>query len=201
MIGRITGVLIEKKPPQIVVDCHGVGYEIEAPMTTIWALPELHAQVSLYTHLAVRDDAHLLYGFSSETERALFRSLLRVNGVGTKMALAILSGMTADEFAACVHGGDTARLTALPGVGKKTAERLIVEMRDRVGTFVDGANPVAAPPGAAGHAGDAAADAIAGLVALGYKPQDASRYVHALETDGLSSEAIIREVLKSLLPK
>ncbi|MGR8920453.1 MAG: Holliday junction branch migration protein RuvA, partial [Gammaproteobacteria bacterium] len=131
MIGRISGVLIEKKPPQLVVDCNGVGYELEAPMTTIWALPELNERVSLYTHLAVRDDAHLLYGFTSEAERGLFRTLLRVNGVGTKMALVILSGMDAGEFAACVQAGDAARLTALPGVGKKTAERLIVEMRDR----------------------------------------------------------------------
>ncbi|MCP5200635.1 MAG: Holliday junction branch migration protein RuvA [Gammaproteobacteria bacterium] len=199
MIGRITGLLIEKKPPQIVVDCHGVGYEIEAPMTTIWALPELHEEVSLYTHLAVRDDAHLLYGFTSEGERALFRSLLKVNGVGTKMALVILSGMTADEFAACVHANDAARLTALPGVGKKTAERLIVEMRDRVGQFGDGVAASAAP--AVSAAGDPTGDAVAGLIALGYKPQDASRYVHTLDTDGLSSEAIIREVLKSLLPK
>ena len=132
MIGRISGLLIEKRPPQIIIDCNGVGYEIEAPMTTIWALPDINQQVSLYTHLAVRDDAHLLYGFSTEGERRLFRSLLKVNGVGTKMALVILSGMDANAFAECVHAEDTARLTALPGVGKKTAERLIVEMRDRV---------------------------------------------------------------------
>lgn len=199
MIGRITGVLIEMKPPQIIVDCHGVGYELEAPMTTIWALPELQQTVSLYTHLAIRDDAHLLYGFSSEAERALFRALLKVNGVGTKMALVILSGMNADEFALCVQSGDTARLTALPGVGKKTAERLIVEMRDRV-TVGDGAGVAAAAPAAA-TAGDAVSDAVSGLIALGYKPQDASRYVHALETEGLTSDVIIRDVLKSLVPR
>ena len=119
MIGRISGTLIDKQPPQIVVDCHGVGYEIEAPMTTIWTLPELNEQVSLFTHLAVRDDAHQLFGFSSMRERALFRTLLKVNGVGTRMALVILSGMDADAFAECVQAGDTARLTALPGVGKK----------------------------------------------------------------------------------
>jgi holliday junction DNA helicase RuvA len=198
MIGRISGLLIEKKPPQIIVDCQGVGYEIEAPMTTIWALPELNQPVSLYTHLAIRDDAHLLYGFSSESERALFRSLLKVNGVGTKMALVILSGMNADEFAICVHGGDTARLTALPGVGKKTAERLIVEMRDRVdlGELGNVSTPLARS-----GAADAASDAISGLIALGYKPQDASRYVHSLDTDDMPSETIIREVLKSLLPR
>lgn len=198
MIGRISGVLIEKKPPQLVVDCNGVGYELEAPMTTIWALPELNERVSLYTHLAVRDDAHLLYGFTSEGERALFRSLLKVNGVGTKMALVILSGMDAGEFAACVQAGDTARLTALPGVGKKTAERLIVEMRDRVGGIEDVAAPSAAAPA---RASDPVADAVSGLVALGYKPQDASKYVHGIELEGLSSEDIIREVLRQLLPR
>lgn len=199
MIGRITGVLIEMRPPQLIVDCNGVGYEIEAPMTTIWALPEINHKVSLYTHLTVREDAHLLYGFLTESERALFRSLLKVNGVGTKMALVILSGMDADAFAECVHAGDTARLTALPGIGKKTAERLVIEMRDRVERLdsrlvkplISGAPRVV----------DAAADAIAGLIALGYKPQEASRFVHGLDTDGMKSEQIIRVVLKSLAPK
>lgn len=198
MIGRISGLLIEKKPPQLIVDCNGVGYELEAPMTTIWALPEINQRVSLYTHLAIRDDAHLLYGFSSEAERALFRSLLKVNGVGTKMALVILSGMDADAFAACVLAGDTARLTALPGVGKKTAERLIVEMRDRV---VFGSDDTTLTLATGARATDAASDAISGLIALGYKPQDASRYVHTLDTNDLKSDEIIREVLKSLLPR
>jgi len=201
VIGRISGTLIEKKPPLLVIDCHGVGYEIEAPMTTIWALPEVDEQVALYTHLAVRDDAHLLYGFASESERALFRALLKVNGVGTKMALVILSGMTADEFAACVHANDTARLTALPGVGKKTAERLIVELRDRVDHFAGAAPPAGQSAASGSVPGDAAADAVSGLIALGYKPQDASRYVHAIDCDDMSSETIIREVLKSLLPR
>lgn len=198
MIGRISGTLIEKRPPQLIIDCHGVGYEVEAPMTTIWALPEINQSVSLYTHLAIRDDAHLLYGFATETERAMFRNLLKVNGVGTRMALVILSGMDADAFAECVQAGDTARLTALPGVGKKTAERLIVEMRDRVSV----SDNKGAAPGAPQHrAADAAADAISGLIALGYKPQDASKFVHAIETDGMSSEDIIRDVLKSLAPR
>ena len=195
MIGRISGILIEKRPPQIIVECNGVGYEIEAPLTTIWTLPELNQRVSLYTHLAVRDDAHLLYGFASERERALFRSLLKVNGVGTKMALVILSGMDADAFAECVHGGDIARLTALPGIGKKTAERLIVEMRDRVDrTGVRASLPAPHEPRPA----DAVDDAISGLIALGYKPHEASKFVHALDTQDMSSEAIIRVVLKSL---
>jgi Holliday junction DNA helicase RuvA len=199
MIGRITGVLVEMRPPQLIVDCNGVGYEIEAPMTTIWALPDLNQKVSLYTHLTVREDAHLLYGFVTESERALFRSLLKVNGVGTKMALVILSGMDADAFAECVHAGDTARLTALPGIGKKTAERLIIEMRDRVEPVVVG---VPAPLKAGNpRMADAAADAIAGLIALGYKPHEASRFVHGLDTEGMKSEEIIRVVLKSLAPK
>jgi len=199
MIGRITGILIEMRPPQLIVDCNGVGYEIEAPMTTIWALPEINQKVSLYTHLAVREDAHLLYGFVSEGERALFRSLLKVNGVGTKMALVILSGMDADAFAECVHAGDIARLTALPGVGKKTAERLIVEMRDRVDRIEPG---LRAPlPVGTTRVVDAAADAVAGLIALGYKPHEASRFVHGLDTEGMKSEDIIRVVLKSLAPK
>ncbi len=199
MIGRITGILIEMRPPQLIVDCNGVGYEIEAPMTTIWALPEINQKVSLYTHLTVREDAHLLYGFVTESERALFRTLLKVNGVGTKMALVILSGMDADAFAQCVLAGDTARLTALPGIGKKTAERLIVEMRDRVDR-IDSGMRAPLPTGNTRHV-DAAGDAIAGLIALGYKPHEASRFVHGLDTEGLKSEEIIRVVLKSLAPK
>ena len=199
MIGRITGILVEMRPPQLIVDCNGVGYEIEAPMTTIWALPEINQKVSLYTHLAVREDAHLLYGFVTESERALFRTLLKVNGVGTKMALVILSGMDADAFAQCVLAGDTARLTALPGIGKKTAERLIIEMRDRVERIESG---VRAPlPVGNTRLIDAAGDAIAGLIALGYKPQEASRFVHAQDTEGMKSEEIIRVVLKSLAPR
>ena len=198
MIGRISGLLIEKRPPQIVIECYGVGYEIEAPMTTIWTLPELNQQVSLYTHLTVREDAHLLYGFAHESERALFRSLLKVNGVGTKLALVILSGLDADAFAACILTGDIARLTALPGVGKKTAERLIVEMRDRVERLETGLSlPAASGP----RAVDAVSDAVSGLIALGYKPPEASKYVHGLATDGLASDEIIRLVLKSLAPK
>jgi len=196
VIGRISGLLIEKRPPQIIIDCNGVGYEIEAPMTTIWALPEINQQVSLYTHLAVRDDAHLLYGFSTEGERRLFRSLLKVNGVGTKMALVILSGMDANAFAECVHAGDVVRLTALPGVGKKTAERLIVEMRDRVDDLrSDDARQTPREP----SRDKPVNDAISGLIALGYKPAEASKYVHALEVGNMKSEDIIREVLKNLV--
>ncbi len=198
MIGRIRGVLIEKKPPYLLLEVHGIGYELEAPMTTFYRLPELHTEISLYTHLVVREDAHLLFGFLTESERRLFRALLKVNGVGARLALTILSSTGTDEFAACIHRGDIARLIRLPGVGKKTAERLVVEMRDRL---ADWAAPLPSPSGTTpGPAPlhDAVADAISGLIALGYKPHEASRYVHAINTEGLASEAIIREALKAL---
>ncbi|MGR9089185.1 MAG: Holliday junction branch migration protein RuvA [Gammaproteobacteria bacterium] len=196
MIGRLAGRLIEKRAPWIVVDCHGVGYEVEVPMTTIWSLPDLDSDVILLTHLVVREDAQLLFGFATDAERDLFRALIKVSGVGAKVALAILSGIEADEFVRCVHENNTARLTALPGIGKKTAERLIVEMRDRVG---DWAPAVATPAKAAGTTqADAVTDAISGLIALGYKPPEASRLVLELETSGKPSEVIIREVLQRL---
>lgn len=132
MIGRLRGEIVYKRPPQLMLDVSGVGYEVEAPMSTFYTLPEVGAKATLLTHLAIRDDAHVLYGFAKERDRELFRSLLKVSGVGAKMALAILSGMDAESFARCVQAADTAALTRLPGVGKKTAERLIVEMRDRL---------------------------------------------------------------------
>lgn len=196
MISRLQGVLVEKRPPWVVIDCHGVGYELEVPMTTVWSLPELNTQVTLVTHLVVRDDAHLLFGFATEAERKLFRSLIKVSGVGAKVALAILSGIEVDDFVRCVHESNTARLTTLPGIGKKTAERLIVEMRDRVGDWAPVEIPVAAKHTSA--AADAVSDAISGLIALGYKPPEASRLVLEIETQGRSSEELIREVLKNL---
>ena len=196
MISRLHGVLVEKRPPWLVIDCHGVGYEIEVPMTTVWSLPELNTEVTLLTHLVVRDDAHLLFGFASEAERKLFRALIKVSGVGAKVALAILSGIEADEFVRCVHEKNTARLTSVPGIGKKTAERLIVEMRDRVGDWVPVDALAAVAP--TSTRADAVSDAISGLIALGYKPPEASRLVLELETAGKPSEEIIREVLKNL---
>lgn len=197
MIGRLRGTLLEKHPPRLLVDCHGVGYEVEASMTTIWALPEPGQEVTLHTTLIVREDAHLLFGFATLAERRLFQTLLKVNGVGARMALTILSGIQPEEFVVCIQRGDTARLTSLPGIGKKTAERLLVEMRDRVGDWasVEGVSitlPSETP------APDAVADAVSGLIALGYKPQEASRLVHAVDATGKTSEALIREVLRSL---
>ena len=198
MIGRLRGELVQKHPPYLLVDVNGVGYEIEAPMSTFYDLPAQGGQVVLFTHLAIRDDAHVLYGFSSERERALFRALLRVSGVGAKMALAILSGMSTDEFSRCVQSDDAASLVRLPGIGKRTAERLIVEMRDRLDK-VDVAGQVSQLSRPAGAPAETpVADAVGALVALGYKPNDASRMVRGVETEGLSSEEIIRAALKSI---
>ena len=200
MIGRLRGILLEKHPPRLLVDCNGVGYEVEASMTTHWALPEPGHEVILHTTLIVREDAHLLFGFATLAERRLFQSLLKVNGVGARMALTILSGIQPDEFVVYLQRGDTARLTSLPGIGKKTAERLLVEMRDRVSDWAPGESAITVPGTAPAQSAppDAVADAVSGLIALGYKPQDASRLVHAIDASGKSSEALIREVLKGL---
>lgn len=197
MIGRITGKLLETQPPWLVIDVGGLGYELEASMTTLVALPAVGEPVSLYTHLTIRDDAHLLYGFVREQERALFRALIKVNGIGPKLALAILSGMDEDAFVRCVMEDDIKSLTRLPGVGKKTAERLIIEMRDR---FPHWQHPDSLPlEGAVGGvapvaARDPLADAEAALVSLGYKPTEASRMLSGLEGEG-STEAIIKAAL------
>jgi len=197
MIGRLRGELISKDPPFLLLDVNGVGYDVESPMSTFYNLPALGKQVVLFTHLAIRDDAHVLYGFAAESERALFRALLKVSGVGAKMALAILSGMSADEFATCVQVEDTAALVRLPGIGKKTAERLIVEMRDRLGKL-DLAPSAVVPKGStATKEPNPVADAVGALIALGYKPNDASRMVRAIDSEGLSGEEIIRASLKA----
>ncbi|MBT7951917.1 MAG: Holliday junction branch migration protein RuvA [Gammaproteobacteria bacterium] len=198
MIGRLKGRLIQKQPPWLLIDVQGVAYEVEAPMTTIYKLPAIDEELTLFTHLLVRDDAHLLFGFAEEHERLLFRTLIKVNGVGAKMALAILSGMEADEFANCIRDGDSARLTRLPGVGKKTAERLIVEMRDKLKDWQS--SPSSKTDTAKGPVeifSDPADEAVSALVSLGYKPQEASKYVLAVASEDMSSEEIIREALKA----
>ncbi|MBA2777379.1 Holliday junction branch migration protein RuvA [Billgrantia kenyensis] len=198
MIGRLRGTLLEKQPPWLVLDVAGVGYELEASMTTLVALPGIGEPVSLYTHLIVRDDAHLLFGFAREQERALFRALIRVNGVGPKLALAILSGMDEAAFIRCVMEDDVKSLTRLPGVGKKTAERLIIEMRDR---FPHWEHPGAADASVTPMAGgvrrerqDPLADAEAALVSLGYKPTEAAKMLSGLDEE-LSTEALIKAAL------
>lgn len=200
MIGRLRGQILAKHPPQVVIDVGGVGYEVEAPMSTFYDLPDVGEPVTLVTHLVVREDAHVLYGFLREHDRALFRSLLKVTGVGAKMALAILSGMDAQRFALCVEQEDITALSRLPGIGKKTAQRLVMEMKDRV------AGPgIALGPGAAGAltapaGGEPLADAISALIALGYRPTDASRMARAADDGGKTSEEIIRAALKSVTP-
>jgi len=201
MIGRLRGEIVYKRPPQLLLDVNGVGYELEAPMSTFYTLPDAGATVTLSTHLLVREDAHILYAFADEGEREMFRALLKVNGVGAKMALAILSGMNAAEFRRCVMMDDTAALTRLPGIGKKTAERLIVEMRDRVEKSVEAGEAMPAMTGATGHAKpvpvDAVEEAVQALIALGYKPQEASRMVSKVEHQDRRSEEIIRDALKA----
>jgi len=197
MIGRLHGVLIAKQPPQLLIDVQGVGYEVEAPMSTFYQLPATGATITLHTHLVVREDAHLLFGFASERERRLFRTLIKVNGVGPKLALTILSGISADDLVRCLQENDSAALVRLPGVGKKTAERLLVEMRDRLDDLQsDGVLPVAMAAPLAPTARDEERDALSALVALGYKPQEASRLISGVESAGLSSEEIIRAALK-----
>ena len=200
MIGSLRGRLLQKSPPMLMIDVQGVGYEVEAPMSTFYQLPEVGQEIHLYTHLVVRDDAHLLFGFASERERQLFRTLIKVNGVGPKLGLTILSGIEAEDFARCIREADAARLTRLPGVGKKTAERLIVEMRDRLKDLhiPETRTEIRKQPRSST---DRVEDAISALIALGYKPQEASRHVHAVAADDMSSEDIIREALKASLNK
>jgi Holliday junction DNA helicase RuvA len=198
MIGRLRGVLAHKSPPTLVVEVGGVGYELEAPMSTFYELPPVGQTVTLYTHLVVREDAHLLYGFSRESQRRLFRALLKVNGVGPRVALAVLSGLSDQEFRRCVVNEDIARLTRVPGIGRKTAERLVVELRDKLDDAAKtGERPGMPSPEAPA---DPVSEAISAMIALGYKPQEASRAVHAIQSDGLACEEIIRQALKGMAP-
>lgn len=196
MIGRLFGILLHKEPPSLLLDVGGVGYEIDAPMSTFYELPATGQSVTLYTHLVVRDDAHLLYGFVRDSQRQLFRQLLKVNGVGPRVALAILSGLTDQEFMQCLMREDIARLIKVPGIGRKTAERLIIDMRDKVDpTLLSGSattRPVVV-------VADPVQEAISALLALGYKPPEASRAVQNIPPEGLSSEDIIRQALKGMV--
>ncbi len=198
MIGRLRGTLVHKQPPEILVEVGGVGYELQVPMTTLFRLPELGAEVALVTHFVVREDAQQLYGFIDQEDRHLFRQLIRVSGVGPKLALTILSGMDCASFVRCVQRDDISSLVALPGVGRKTAERLLVEMRDRLKGWLEPAAEVPAGGGVTAPLASAVADAESALVALGYKPQEAARMVAAVNDDAaVNSEELIRRALKA----
>lgn len=203
MIGYLRGTLLEKQPPHVLLDVNGVGYELEVPMTTLFQLPNVGEPLVLHTHLVVREDAQLLYGFYSKRDRALFRELIRLNGVGPKLALALMSGLSVDELIQCVHAEDTARLMKVPGVGKKTADRLLVELKGRFENWDStplggqaGMEPVQAS--AVTQAQSAESDAVSALIGLGFKPAQASRAVSAVAEEGLSSEDLIRRALKGM---
>jgi Holliday junction DNA helicase RuvA len=200
MIGFLRGRLAVKQPPMLLVDVGGVGYELEAPMSTFYGLPAAGEPVALFTHLVVREDAHILYGFGLEGERRLFRALLKVSGVGPKIALGILSGASVEDFVRTIELEDVAMLTRIPGIGRKTAERVIIEMRDNVQKFAG--PPAAGPgspgaPGAAGAAPSAQSEAFSALLALGYKPPEVTRLLKSADEPGLSTTEIIRRALKS----
>lgn len=201
MIGRLRGLLVAKHPPFVVLEVHGVGYELEAPMSTFYDLPDLGQEVLLHTHLAVRDDVQVLYGFAHEVERRLFRTLIRITGVGAKMALAVLSGMDSTTFARCIHERDTAALSRLPGIGRKTADRLIVELIDRLDDFQatpsdgrSGQLTVSLQPSPVD-------EALTALEALGYRSQEAKRMVSVVQGEDLSSEEIIRKALQATMQR
>jgi Holliday junction DNA helicase RuvA len=201
MIGRLRGVILKKTPPELLLDVNGVGYEVQSPMSTFYVLPDVGQEITIYTHFVVREDAQLLFGFMAESERSLFRTLIKVNGVGPKLALTILSGIEAEQFVYCVQNNDSAALIKLPGVGKKTAERLLVEMRDKFDDWAVVANaqlPAGATPLQSPH--KLSADAESALIALGYKPAEAAKAISAaLDDDINSSEELIRRALRGMV--
>ncbi len=195
MIGSVRGNILSKTPPQLTVEVGGIGYELEAPMSTFFLLPSVGQEVRLLTHLVVREDAHILYAFATEEERRLFRSLIKVSGVGPKIALALLSGINVEAFAQCVQNQDITALTRIPGIGRKTAERLIVEMRDRLGPASDAAvvaNAAVAPA-------TPEAEAFGALVALGYRPAEATRLLKAAGPGTHSTEELIKRALQGAI--
>ena len=194
MIGQLKGVLLEKQPPNLLIDVQGVGYELEASMTTFYNLPECGENIILHTHLVVREDAQLLYGFHSLSERQMFRSLIKISGVGPKLALTILSGMSAEDFTRCILEEDSKALTKLPGVGKKTAERLVIELKDRLQQ--DDSIKLPGAPEKIERQANPVNDAVSALISLGYKAQQASQMVRGLDVDDKSTEDIIRAALQ-----
>jgi Holliday junction DNA helicase RuvA len=197
MIGRLQGKVIEKQAPDLLIDVQGVGYEVLVSLNTFFGIPAAGEVVTLHTHFVVREDVQQLYGFGTQSERQLFRHLIKVNGVGPKMALAILSGMSANDFAICVHNNDIATLVKLPGVGKKTAERLLIEMRDKIGD-VD-ATAAGAAAGTRNGKPDISQEAESALIALGYKPTDAAKIISRVANESVSDAGqLIRLALKSM---
>lgn len=202
MIGRLQGTLIYKQPPQLMIDCAGVGYEVDAPMSTFYDLPAAGQTVTLWTHMVVREDDQRLIGFSTEGDRRLFRQLIRINGVGAKMALTILSGINIDAFVECIREDDVATLTRLPGVGKKTAERLIIEMRDKIDSMVTSELPTSSTDRILQREASSVEEAVHALQALGYKPNEASRMVGKVDnTATRETEDIIRLALQITIQK
>ncbi|CBJ81392.1 Holliday junction helicase, subunit A [Xenorhabdus bovienii str. Jollieti] len=205
MIGRLRGTVLEKQPPLVLLETNGVGYEVHMPMTCFYELPEIGQEATLFTQFIVREDAQLLYGFNDKQERALFRELIKVNGVGPKLALAILSGMSAQQFVTAIEQEAITSLVKLPGVGKKTAERLVVEMKDRFkglnGDLFNQSNDINLPAVAkqANSNTDIEAEAASALVSLGYKLQEASRMVSKVAKPGADCETLIREALRAAL--
>ncbi len=201
MIGRLSGTLVIKKAPQILIDCNGVGYEVDVSMSTFYQLPEEGGKVAIWTHLLIKDDQHALVGFHTGQERELFRQLIRVNGVGPKMALTILSGISEPDFIMCIRSGDVATLTRLPGVGKKTAERLIVEMKDKIGKFDTDVDSTAPGLTAPVHRGSAVEEAVEALLALGYRPTDASKMIRDASqvVSDNTAESLIKQALQNAI--
>nr|VFJ46612.1 MAG: Holliday junction DNA helicase subunit RuvA [Candidatus Kentron sp. DK]VFJ46752.1 MAG: Holliday junction DNA helicase subunit RuvA [Candidatus Kentron sp. DK] len=198
MIAWLQGILREKHPPFLVLDVHGVGYEIESPITTFSALPALGGEIGLHIHSVIREDAHRLYGFAERSDRDIFRLLLRINGVGAKMALAILSGMDAVALSRCVYEGDGKALESLPGIGKKTAQRLILEMRHRLDSLAVSDTPATSGGKTFPPSPSPRAEAISALVSLGLKPPDAGRRIDAIDCEGLACEEIVRRALREM---
>ena len=205
VIGRLRGILIEKQPPELLIEVNGIGYEVQMPMSCFYELPNVGEEAIIYTHFVVREDAQLLYGFNTVKERALFREVIKANGVGPKLGLGILSGMTASQFVASVEREDISTLVKLPGVGKKTAERLVVEMKDRLKGWSAGDlfTPFtdAAPVESVAQASQESAEeeAVSALLALGYKPTQASKVISQVKQADMTSEQLIREALKSMV--
>jgi Holliday junction DNA helicase RuvA len=199
MIGRLKGILIHKQPPWLVIDVHGVGYELEAPMSTFYDLPMVGGEVSLFTHYAQKEDSVSLYGFLHEAERRLFRDVQRVSGIGAKIALAVLSGVSVDEFARMVQAGDVTALTRIPGIGKKTAERMVVELRERIADTYGSGLAGGASNAGGGVATDPLSEATIALQQLGYKPAEAQRMARQAFAEGDAAETIIRKALQSAL--